>query len=100
MKTPSYKQETMNIRVRLTRLLAECTKSPSMVYVNGHTIGDCLNNLVEKYPDSRQCFFDRNGGLIINISVNRQKFISHKDQLSLPVKEGDEIELLNVVAGG
>ena len=90
----------MGIRIKMTRLLVECTKSPSVVYASGSTVAECLNNLLEKHPEARQCFFDRRGGLIINISVNKQEFISHKDKLGLPVKEGDEIYLFNVLGGG
>ena len=90
----------MGIRIKMTRLLMECTKSPSIVYASGSTVGECLDNVLEKYPGAKKCFFDRRGGLIINISVNKQEFISHKDKLDLPVKEGDEIYLLNVVGGG
>ena len=90
----------MGIRIKLTRLLVECTRSPSVVYASGNTVRECLNDLLEQYPEARQCFFDRKGGLIINISINRQEFISHKDKLNLPVKEGDEIHLLNVLGGG
>jgi molybdopterin converting factor small subunit len=90
----------VSIRIKMARLLMECTKSPSVVYASGSTVGECLNNVLEKYPQAQKCFFDRRGGLIINISVNKQEFISHKDKLDLAVKEGDEIYLLSVVGGG
>jgi len=83
----------MGIRIKMARHLMECTKSPSIVYASGSTVGECLNNVLEKYPEAKKCFFDRRGGLIINISVNKQELISHKDKLDLPVKEGDEIYL-------
>jgi len=90
----------MSNRIKMTRLLAECARSPSVVYVSGSTVGECLNNLLGKYPEARQYFFDRGGRLIINISINRKEFINHKEKLDLPVKEGDEISLFQVLGGG
>ena len=84
----------------MTPLLREYTKSLGIVTVNGNTVGDCLDDLIRQYPDTKRWLFDRNGILLAFIRINDTKIIRNKENLASPVKEGDELHLFTALGGG
>lgn len=72
------------------------------VEVAGDSIGQCLEDLVEQYPDIRPKIFDNNGNLMhfINIFHNRQSTHQDPNPLQIHVQDGDEIVISLLIAGG
>ncbi len=66
----------------------------------GKTVGECISQLVARYPGVGELVFDENGRLksFVEIWVNRQA--SFPEGLEKPVNDGDEIHLLFMIAGG
>ena len=71
-----------------------------MVETSGHTVGECLLQLTNRYPGLEEMVFDKDGLLknFIEIWVNRVAALP--DELERNVKDGDEIHLLITIAGG
>jgi molybdopterin converting factor small subunit len=68
--------------------------------VEGQTVGECINQLVAKHPDMQKALFDKNGKLknIIDIYLNQES--TYPKELEKPVKDGDEIHITVILAGG
>ena len=91
----------MSIRIRMTELLRQYTSSRGIVEVNGNTVGECLDDLIRQYSGAKKQLFDRNGVLLVLIRVNNEETaIHHREGLSRPVTDGDELYLYLVLGGG
>jgi len=90
----------MPIEITLPPLLQPLAGDLNYVKVTGGTVGECLDNLVNKYPGIKPKLFNRNGKLLNGISIflNRENII--KDPIEKTVKEGDKIHISFVVLGG
>jgi molybdopterin converting factor small subunit len=66
----------------------------------GSTVGECIEQLIARFPALRDLVFYKDGQLqtFIEIYVNRKA--AYPDELSRKVKNGDEIHLTITIAGG
>ncbi len=87
----------------------EITMSPSMqsligniksVQVEGKTVADCLEHLIEKYPQLAAEIFpsDRKLNKKLGVFLNGSNIVS--SGMSRSVKEGDKLYIFDVLAGG
>ena len=68
----------------------------------GETVADLLDYIVKQYGRSaKKALLDEEGELdhIIQILVNEKQWVVH-GQLDVPLKEGDDVILMLIVAGG
>jgi molybdopterin converting factor small subunit len=88
------------VKVNLHLTLRQYTNGQEAVEVEGKTIGECLKNLVKKYPAMESSIFAKNGKLsnIVEIYLNLQS--AYPNELVKPVKDGDEIHLTMILSGG
>ena len=72
------------------------------VEVHGKTVGECLHNLVALFPDIQTRIFDNNMKLLhfIVIFLNGESTYHEPDPLATPVKDGDELSIVLLIAGG
>ena len=78
----------------------ELASGQTTVVVSGSTTGQCLNRLVEQFPDLKQEIFNKDGELLgyLTIFVNREP--AFPNELTKPVKDEDEIHIVPLIAGG
>ena len=90
----------MSIRVELSPIFAQHTNNQLVIQAKGSTVGECLDHLVKRFPDLKSAFFDKNGRLYryIDIYVNGES--AYPEELTKPVKNGDKLNILILVAGG
>jgi molybdopterin converting factor small subunit len=71
-----------------------------MIDVEGKTVGECLKNVVKKFPAMESSIFGKNGKLsnVVEIYVNLQS--AYPNELAKQVKDGDEIHVTMMLAGG
>jgi molybdopterin converting factor small subunit len=88
------------VKVNLHLTLRQFANGQEMIEVDGKTVGECLKNLVKKYPGVESSLFGKNGKLsnIVEIYLNHQS--AYPNELAKPVKDGDEIHLTMMLAGG
>jgi molybdopterin converting factor small subunit len=71
-----------------------------VVAVEGNTVGECLNHLIKQFPGMEKALFAKKDKLLNVVEV----FINHEtafpNELIKPVKDGDEIHLVIMLAGG
>ena len=90
----------MSVKVNVPSYLQPYTGGSESVEVAGSTTAECLTNLVEQFPGMSKMLFSSGGRLYnyVNIYVNGEP--ANADELSDPVKDGDELQILYVIGGG
>ncbi len=91
----------MPVEVKLPTVLRAHADGQASVSVDGATIGEVFNALIEQYPGLRANLLDETGGLhkFVNVYVNDED-IRYLEQLDTKVEAGNEISILPAVAGG
>jgi molybdopterin converting factor small subunit len=88
------------VKVHLHLTLRQFTNGQEIIDVEGTTVGECLKDVVKKYPGMESSLFGKNGKLsnIVEIYVNLQS--AYPNELAKQVKDGDEIHVTMMLAGG
>ena len=68
--------------------------------VEGSTVGECLNQLVKRFPRIQNLLFDKGGKLLKYVDVYVNGKSTYPEELVKPVNDGDELQILLVIAGG
>lgn len=89
----------MSIKLMIDGSVLDYKKGKETTEVNGNTIGECINYLVQKQASLKESIFDGNGKILMGnlISLNSQ-FIYPID-LTQAVKDGDEIAIFKFRSG-
>jgi molybdopterin converting factor small subunit len=71
-----------------------------VVPVEGKTVGECLEQLIKQFPGMETALFAKKDKLrnVVEVFVNHAT--AYPNELLKPVKDGDEINLLVMLAGG
>lgn len=67
--------------------------------VNANTVGESLSNIVEQQPALKKLLFEENGGLRYGNVVKVNEDFILAEPLAKPVKDGDEIGVINICGG-
>jgi len=90
----------MPIKVHIHVTHRQYTNGLEVVAVEGNTVGECLNHLIKQFPGMEKALFAKKDKLLNVVEV----FINHEtafpNELIKPVKDGDEIHLVIMLAGG
>lgn len=68
----------------------------------GETVAELLDHMVKQYGRAaKEALLDEEGRLdtIIQILINEKEWVVH-DELDVPLKEGDDVIFMLIVAGG
>ena len=90
----------MSVKINLHKTHRQYTNGQEIVEVNGNNVGECLKELVKQYPDLKNELFDKKGKLLSVLEVYLNGASAYPDELAREVKDGDEIHLLVMLAGG
>jgi molybdopterin converting factor small subunit len=90
----------MSLKVKLHPYFQDVAHSGEFVEANGSTVAEVIDDLEKQYPGMKEQLVDKNGRVqgFAEIFVNAE--IVHPMSINMPVKEGDEIEILVIVSGG
>ena len=90
----------MSIRINISEGLRYHTHGLDVAEVTATTVGECLRHLVRQFPGIKERLFDKDGNLLkyIGIYINGESGCS--EGLVEPVKDGDEISIVLMIAGG
>ena len=90
----------MSIIVNIHQTLQHLTNDQAKIEVHGATVGECLDELVTRFPGVKERLFNKKGTLLnyVDIYVNRES--SYPEELAMKVKDGDELSITLMVAGG
>jgi molybdopterin converting factor small subunit len=73
---------------------------PGEVRVEGTTVGECIRDLVRRYPEAERLMFDANGELLkrFYVFVNQESLF--KADFDCPVTDKDELLLVVLATAG
>ena len=89
----------MTIRIIIEGYLKHYTDNIGLVHAKGNSISNCLDDLIQQYPDFKKRLIDENGNLRLIVNY-KGKFISLRKDLSQAVKDGDKFHILPLIGGG
>jgi molybdopterin synthase sulfur carrier subunit len=91
----------MPVKIRIPTPLRTLTNGADMVSLSGASVGDVLDQLSTQFSGMNQRLFKTPGELnrFINIYVNDED-IRFLDNLTTPIKDGDEVSIVPAIAGG
>jgi sulfur-carrier protein len=89
----------VTIEISLHKTHRRYTDGKEIIEVEGKTVGECLQNLVKKYPALDKDIF-KTGKLNSIIEVYLNGASAYPNELAKPVKDGDKINLVYMLSGG
>jgi molybdopterin converting factor small subunit len=89
-----------SVKININPFLTHITNNQSAVDVSGNTIGQCLEQLVTRFPELKKWLYKKDGKLsdLVDIYLNGES--SFPLELSKPVKDGDELHIIVIISGG
>jgi molybdopterin converting factor small subunit len=88
----------VNVHIHVTH--RPLTNGQEVVAVDGKTVGECLNHLVRQFPGMENALFAKKDKLLNVVEVYVNHATAYPNELAKPVKDGDEIHLVVMLAGG
>ena len=90
----------MSVKVRLHPHFYELAGGQETAEVEGKSVGECLASLITRFPDLERELFGKAKKLhkYVEIFVNGKT--TYPQELAFPVKDGDELTILILLAGG
>jgi len=90
----------VGIKAHIHKTHRQFTDGLDVVEVEGNTVGNCLEHLVKQFPGIEKELFDKKRNLrnVVEVYLNLES--AYPDELARPVKDGDEIHLTLILAGG
>ena len=89
------------VTVRLRTALVQLLGGDRDVVVEGTTLREAMDDLMQRRPDVALHLFNESGELRGNVLCFCNDVLTRaREDLSLPIRPGDTITILNSVAGG
>jgi len=89
-----------SIKIHIPSYMQSFTNNMKVAEVNGSTVGECLNHLVKQFPGMKKQLFSKDGDLFENIIMSVNGESAYPEQLTKPVKDGDELNIILIIGGG
>jgi molybdopterin converting factor small subunit len=90
----------MSKTIRIHQAMRHLTGNQPTVDVNGATVGECLKEMVARFPDIKSKLFDKKDTLLNYVEIYVNAKTSYPEELAMPVKDGDVLTIILMIAGG
>jgi molybdopterin converting factor small subunit len=90
----------MPVKVHTHVTHRQFTNGLEVVAVEGNTVGECLNHLIKQFPGMEKALFAKKDKLLNVVEVFINHETAYPNELIKPIKDGDEIHLVIMLAGG
>ncbi len=91
----------MSIKIKIGPLLQESTSLPETIEVIGKTVGECLDDLMKNYPESKQWLYDEDSLIKVLVTINNVETVTFNEEgLNKVLRPGDELQIFAIVSGG
>ena len=90
----------MGVTIKVSSLFRRFTNGQEFVDVTGNSPMECLHELEARFPKIKRWLYDKQGNLRPQVwfFVNGQKISA--DEMTKPLKNGDELFFLLAISGG
>ncbi|HJM36762.1 MAG: MoaD/ThiS family protein [Dehalococcoidales bacterium] len=90
----------MGVKINIAPYLQPYTGNNVVVEVNGGQVGECLEQLVKQFPGMGKMLYLENGELFPHVAIFVNSADVYPEGLAKFVKEGDEVHIIYIIAGG
>ncbi len=90
----------MSIQIKLHKTHRQFTDGKETIQVKGNTVGQCFTDLLRQFPELEKELFSKKDTLKSNLEVYLNGESAYPNELKKPVKDGDQIYLTVMLAGG
>ena len=90
----------MPVTVHIHKTHRQFTNGLAAVAVEGRTVGECLRQLSKQFPEMEKALFAKKDKLQNNVEIFINDATAYPNELIKSVKDGDEIHLVVMLAGG
>jgi len=90
----------MAVRVHIHTTHRQFTNGMEVVPVEGNTVSECLNQLIKQFPGMEKALFAKKDKLLNIVEIYVNHATAYPNELVKPVKDGDDIHLVVMLAGG
>jgi len=90
----------MSIQIHIHKTHRQFTDGLEVVEAQGETIGACLNDMAARFPGMAGKLFTATGQLINTIEIYHNLESAYPNELARPTRDGDEIHITVMLAGG
>ena len=90
----------MSVSIRLHEYFWDFTHGQAIVEANGNTVFEVIDDLERKYPGIKEHLLDKKGRLQGWVEMFVNESVVYPEGASMAVRDGDELEILLIVAGG
>ena len=90
----------MKTRVNLYSNLRSLTDNNGIVEVEGSTVGECLGDLLKQFPKLATKLLDPEGNILPQVFISVNMNSARPEKKDTPLKAGDELYIVLIVAGG
>ena len=90
----------MPVNVHIHKTHRQFTDGLEVVAVEGRTVEECLSQLIKQFPGMEKALFAKKDKLLNVIEVFVNHTSAYPNELVKPVKDGDDIHLVVMLAGG
>ncbi len=88
----------VTIKIQIDKNLEQFVSNEHEVAVDGETIGECLDDLIRRFPEIKTKIFDAQGILMVLVLVNGEMIC--QENLTCPVSHADTINIMYIIGGG
>ena len=90
----------VSVEINIPQFWQHLTDEVKIAEVKGRTVGECLRELVKRFPRIEALLFSQNGKLLdyLGIYVNGESV--YPGELTRPVVDGDKLHIINIIVGG
>jgi len=90
----------MGVKVKIHPFIRHIVNNQEIVEVEGKTVGQCLDWLVNRFPETRKWLFKKDGSLneLVDIYINGENAVP--GEMAKPVKDGDLLDIVMMITGG
>jgi molybdopterin converting factor small subunit len=90
----------MTVKVHFHGYISPLPNLVNTIYAKGNTIGECLAEFIEKYPDAQKSLFNENGSFnehyVLLVDGSRVQANETKKHIS----DGKELHIVPLMGGG
>jgi adenylyltransferase/sulfurtransferase len=90
----------MTVEINIPPALQALADGVRTINVSGSTIGECLEELAEQYPELKEKIFTGNGRLPKGMNIFINGASAYPKPLARPVRDGDKVHIAYIVLGG
>jgi len=89
------------LEVTVPALLEDCTQGQTTFTIEGTTLQEALDHLLETYPLLRRHLYEETGRVRPHVLLfYNEASISQLECLDVPIQPGDRLQIVQAVSGG